>query len=398
MKIHTKKINFKKKEIFFLLLFLMPFIDTLSGYFHDIYPIGQVYRMLIFAVILYLSKKKSGIKFGYYCLFFAIFLAIQIIAGSSHLKENIQGTIKLFIPIFIIVFFVNSIKKGIINENDIYELFKFWGIWYPLLIIIPGILGISDGAYDVTIGWKGFFYATNEISFVVCGLVMYSFYKLGNKTSIENIILVFLSTSSIIVMGTKTGYATVAIFSFFYLLKIILKKRVKQYIVNIVLILNVILVIIIGNRLFQNVISSIVYRWYIQRTRYSYSILDFLTSHRLRRLQNSFDSFLYNKSWYLFFGWGFGENALGLANIEMDCFDLLFKTGILGACFVLGFYYFYWKKYCSKCLEATVVIVWSFAISFGAGHVLFYGQSGMMLALLFSLAVCIKQEKLLKRF
>lgn len=397
MKIHIKKLNLGKKEIFFLLFLLMPFIDTLSGYFHDVYPIGQVYRILIFAYILYLTKCFSGIKFGYFIWLFCIFLAIQTMIGGLHVKENMQGTVKLFTPIFMIVYFKDSIRKGIIIEKDIYRLFKLLGFLYPILIIIPGVLGISSGAYDATIGWKGFFYATNEISFIACSLVMYSFYNLTLKTNIENIILLLLNITSIIVMGTKTGYATIIIFSFIYLLRPFFKKQKKYYIESIVLLLNAIIVIIIGNKIFSNIVFSIVNRWHIQRTMYSHSILDFLTSHRLRRIQNGFDSFLHDKPWYPFCGWGFGGELAGLANIEMDCFDLLFRTGIIGTCFILGFYYFYWKKYCSKCLESTLIIAWSFAISFGAGHVLFYGQSGMMLALLCSFAMCIKQEKIFKK-
>lgn len=40
----------------------------------------------------------------------------------------------------------------------------------------------------------------------------------------------------------------------------------------------------------------------------------------------------------------------------------------------------------------VAIIIWSLALSFGAGHVLFYGQSGMMLAANIILAYEIKSQ------
>ena len=79
-------------------------------------------------------------------------------------------------------------------------------------------------------------------------------------------------------------------------------------------------------------------------------------------------------------GWGFAGEANGFPNMEMDFLDLLFRTGLVGFCIVCMFYV---RKFCDvskKSLWGALIIIWSIALSFGAGHVLFYGQSGMMLA------------------
>ena len=83
-----------------------------------------------------------------------------------------------------------------------------------------------------------------------------------------------------------------------------------------------------------------------------------------------------------------------MENIEMDFIDLLLETGIVGFVYVLAFYGRKAKNIMKNNLWSAWIILWSFALSFGAGHVLFYGQSGMMLALNIIYATLIpKAEK-----
>ena len=136
--------------------------------------------------------------------------------------------------------------------------------------------------------------------------------------------------------------------------------------------------------------AGIFERWLYQR-QLSYSTTDFLFSMRLRRLQDAFTTFF--NGMYLPFGWGFGGELNGMENIEMDFIDLLLETGIVGFVYVLAFYGRKVKNILKSNLWSAVIVLWSFLLSFGAGHVLFYGQSGMMLALNIVYASLISKAK-----
>ena len=66
--------------------------------------------------------------------------------------------------------------------------------------------------------------------------------------------------------------------------------------------------------------------------------------------------------------------------------------GIIGFLYVILFYGKEVIKVARKNMWGLLIVCWSLALSFGAGHVLFYGQSGMMLAANIILAYEIKSQ------
>lgn len=362
------------------LIGIMPVMDSISGALHESYPIGQLYRIIFFSYVLFLMAKNTRKNFLAFVGAFSLFVGIQIIVSTpgGYIIKSIQDTIKLFTPIFMIVLFQALLKKEKVNESEIFGLLDLWSLLYPLLILIPSVLGLSRAAYGEAVGFKGFFYATNEISFIVSSLVIYRFYVFSQKLSLKNLMLMILNTVCLLLMGTKTGYASAAVGVLLFGVTILrtknLNKKLKAF--------GILMVVVIGVILMWNRITAmtagIFERWLYQR-QLSYSATDFLFSMRLRRLQNAFTTFFDGK--YLLFGWGFGGELNGMENIEMDFIDLLLETGIVGFVYVLAFYGRKAKNIMKNNLWSAWIILWSFALSFGAGHVLFYGQSGMMLAL-----------------
>ena len=179
-------------------------------------------------------------------------------------------------------------------------------------------------------------------------------------------------------MGTKTGYASVAVgilaFGIFFLKEKKASKILKTIGISF---LAVIVAFLLRDRVVE-LTNSIFERWFYQR-QISYSTTDFLFSMRLRRIGTAFSEFL--EGFHVLFGWGLGGELAGKQNIEMDFIDLLFRTGVAGFLYVFIFYFSKIKHIFKNNLWGTFIVVWSFALAFGAGHVLFYGQSGMMLAL-----------------
>ena len=155
----------------------MPLVDSMSGAFHDVYPIGQIYRIVMFIYMFILLARNSRKEFLHVLIPFMMFIVIQYMISSGYRTKSIQDVVKLFTPIIAINLLKILLNKREINKKSIFRVLNVWSIAYPLLIIIPGILGLGENAY-AGIGWKGYFYAVNEISFIMSSLVMYRTWRL----------------------------------------------------------------------------------------------------------------------------------------------------------------------------------------------------------------------------
>lgn len=357
----------------------MPIIDSINGMFMELFPIGKIYRVFLFLYLLFLIFISKRIVFLKTVIIFGIFCVLQICVGIEYWQKSIQDAMKLFLPMLMIVIIRKLYVSGFLLSKDIHGIMTVWSIAYPVLIILPFMLGIGTSAYDGVTGNKGFFYAVNEVSFVICGLIMYQTKMICRKVTIKTITLLGSNILSIILMGTKTGYATVAIFFIAFVFNLLKNKSKTKVVFTI---FCVVVGIGVAFLAFKSSIMEIIYRWQYQKEITSTSLIDFLTSQRLRRLESATEIFWNEKWWYKFVGWGLGGEVVGLPNMEMDWLDLLFRTGAIGVVSIFIFYYRYWKRECRKTLIDLAIVMWAFALSFGAGHVVFYGQSGMMLAMI----------------
>lgn len=376
-KIVVKRLRFNVYTILLALLLIMPIVDTISGALHDMVPVGQVYRFFLLILMLVILAQNSQKKFTIVSVMLFLFILLQTVVSGVEAFKGVKDIIKLFTPIIMIVLMELLIIEKKIKDIYIFKIMDAWSVIYPIFIIGPGLFGYGINAYDGNVGWKGFFYAVNEISFIMSGLVMYLFWKLHKEINIRTLVLLAINCICIALMGTKTGYATIVLFAGIFLIDSIFEKKYTKKIRVCMLIVLAIFMCALGYTKIQNVTASIFERWQYQKG-LSHSTVDFLFSMRLRRLKDAISIFA--NGFYLLLGWGFGGEANGFPNMEMDFLDLLFRTGLLGFCIVCIFYV---RKFCDvskKSLWGALIIIWSIALSFGAGHVLFYGQSGMMLA------------------
>lgn len=393
------KFDFKRNYIvtecsLLLVLFLiMPIVDSLSGLFHEQYPIGQIYRLVLFAIMFFLLLKISQRDFLNVFLAFCAFFICQILISDGYVEKSIQDVVKLFTPIVSITLFFKMLENKRISLQEITNIFNKWSVMYPILILVPGLFGIGVNAYEGTIGWKGFFYATNEISFILSCLTMYQFWNLKNGIKFKNLVLVLLNSITIFFMGTKTGYATIILFAGLFLFSAFRAKMGNQKIKLLLLLLICVSAFPLVFDEMQGMVKDIIERWDYQRNVNSYSTIDFLFSHRLRRFDRAFEIFLNDKVWYPIIGWGFGAELLGFPNMEMDFFDVLFRTGVLGFVYIVGFYAKCVWNFGKTNFWKSMMLLWALALSLGAGHVIFYGQSGMMLAMFFTLVSQIEKVK-----
>lgn len=379
-KVQLMELKFDKYSVLMAGFIVMPLIDSVSGAFHEDFPIGQVYRVLLFVYMLVLLAQNAQKEFCYASSGYILFTVVQGIVGRAYLMESIKSVMKLYTPIVTILLFNCLIKKNKLSKKNIFTIMNIWTIAYPVLVLVPGILGYGRNAYEGSVGWKGFFYAVNEISFIMSSMVMYLFWKLSQEIKLTTIILLAMNCASIALMGTKTGYATIVLFFGIVIISFIKERNTKKKVRIVALITFGVMGMLLVLEKVQSLTAGILGRWQYQRG-LSYSITDFLFSMRLRKLQDAVELFLNGN--YFLVGWGLGNEQVGFPNLEMDFFDLLFKTGLLGFTIICFYYLMFFRKIYKKSIFGTLIVLWSIALSFGAGHVLFSGQSGMMLALTF---------------
>ncbi len=380
MRINIRCLKLNIYSLLLGFLYAMPVIDSISGALHESYPVGQFYRIIFFVYLLFILMKISAKIFSSIMCFFLFFVLFQVIVSTpgGYVVKSVQDTIKLFIPIIMISLFQILLKNGKIKAESLFRLLNYWSLIYPILIIGPGILGMGVPAYDGAIGWKGFFFAVNEISFIMSSLVIYRFYLLSETLTIRSLLMLCLNIFCIIMIGTKTGYASVGVgmvvLGMLFFRERKFRRLLKIFIVTFVIIIAA---LIFRERIVE-MTAGFFDRWFYQR-QLSYSTTDFLFSMRLRRFDEAFT--LFCDGLYFVFGWGFGGELVGMPNMEMDFLDILFKSGIIGIVYVMYYYLKVFLRIDRKNVWGKVIFLWSMALAFGAGHVLYYGQSGMMLAL-----------------
>lgn len=379
------KIRVSMQRIFILLLMFMPLVDTFNGMFirnnNSIMNIGQVYRIIILIFLLFLFKNIKRQLAMILIVSFSVFCLIQVLLPVSYYISNVVVCLKLFIPIFMIFVFEGLIKNNKILFQDVIKVFDVISFITPFTIIIPYLFKVGYHTYDGSAGYLGFYFATNEISFVSSACIMYLVTRLDKLAGRKYLFLLVLNISSVLLIGTKSALAVVAACVFLYIFRFIIRKqgnRLKKMFV----ILVIITAIAAGLRIFSDNLNSVYMRWlYGRQQNPGTSFLFFLTSGRTGRIENAWQEFHNGSLIQILFGWGLAGGNYAKPYVEMDYFDLLFSAGWVGLIIILLLYI-----YCLKSININfwplIFLSFAFVLIFAGGHVLYAGLGGMMNALL----------------
>ena len=126
-----------------------------------------------------------------------------IVSGSAYMQDSIETTVKLFTPIITLCAFIKLKNNRKINEDDLKRLFDRLAILFPLTILIPYLLHMGYSTYYGDVGYKAFYYATNEISFAICVMIMFLWNRLREELSIRYIVYFLLNAASCVLLGSK---------------------------------------------------------------------------------------------------------------------------------------------------------------------------------------------------
>lgn len=402
--ISGKKIN---TNIYLFLLIILPLMDSLNGLINgggneNGLSLGIIYRIVI-VIVSFSYWLLYGVdrKYLLYFLFVLFYLTISALRSSLFLFSYLVLMFKMILPIIIIITLKILYENNIFNKKSITDILNIWQFLFPLTLLIAYVLGIGFATYssnatnlsmDSSVGFKGLYYAQNDISYVMDILYYYSLKKLLKRKNIVNIIGYFLSLSSVLLLGLKSGYILVIIITIFMFIQQLKKKR--ELISSFFFLLFVIVGFIFSFNIFSNDISKVVDRWqYFYQNRTSF--FSFLTSMRSDRIVpiNNWVNSVYGLIGILF---GTGYNYAHISGsivpeiVEMDLIDIYFQIGIIGIILIYGFYFrIYFQN--SKTSFYSNAFILTILISTFNGHVFETALSGVFFAIICS-GIFIKED------
>lgn len=358
-------------------------VDSITGYFLNsgiLLPISQAYKLFLLILLFsQIIRQGSGLGLSFIIIYIIIY-SIHIIIINEPISESLIHLSKILLTITLYIYFRNTIptypKASYIKRMD-----KILSISFIIVSIniCSGIIGIGFHTYpDEKIGFKGFFYAGNEMGGLLAVLIPYILYKAFKTrklssyicTAIYCIILsILLATKSVIIISLVTAFFIPWLYG---------TKKIRFYII-----LTLILLAIISIPYIILLIDSQEFDLFVRLT-YSYNkggLSSLIFSSR--------DEFWINKSTE-FFNSNTLIQILGLGGnrtVEMDQFDTLLNYGYLGVVLIYSFYiyifYLTWKKrnYNSYSRTVTYSNIMLLGMSIIAGHILFSSMAGMYISL-----------------
>lgn len=397
----------KKKAvyIYIFLLWILPIMDSLNGFINgggneNGLSLGIVYRFVIVIVsifywLIYGINKKYLIYFLSLCTFLVISMGINNGADSF---SYLTLLFKLVLPIIIIITIDSLAKKKLFRKEYLTFLMNSWTIIFPLTLLLAYVLGIGFSTYgDGTsmggrnVGFKGLYFAQNDISYIIDILYLYVMNKIFKHVSPRTIFEYLMVLSSSLLMGLKGNYLIIILITIAFLLKY--ESSLSRNFQKILLFMSIVLSILAFISFFTNEINQIIERW-----QYFYnknSLISFLTSTRSDRLAPTFSWLFANYGIVgLLCGSGYNyTNIVILQFIEMDLFDIILQLGLIGFIFVYGFYVKLYLNNRNVVFYSTAFLL-TLLISTLSGHVFETALSGVFLGVICSGLIISGEKKI----
>lgn len=386
----------KPAVIYIFLLIILPIMDSLNGLLNgggneNGISLGIIYRVVIvsFSLIywcLYGINKRAFL----YLLVVLVYLLISVLGSTNYGSTYIILMFKLILPIIIIETIRTLYYKGKINAKTIEFIMNCWLFLFPLTMLIPYFLGIGFSTYgnssdvnqQVQAGFKGLYYAQNDISYVIDILYLYVTNKVTKNPKIIYIVEYVMVLVVSLIMGLKGNYLIIAGVTIYYVLKN--EKNSKSKLQKLFFLFIVVAGIIGILSFFMSDLNSIIQRW-----QYFYNkngFLSFFTSTRSDRVAPTYD-WLFSSSGIrgLLFGTGYNYTVMIpiFKFVEMDIFDILFQLGLLGVLLIYGYYFSIYLKNKHVVFYSGAFLL-TILISTLSGHVFETALSGVFFAIVCS--------------
>lgn len=358
-------------------------VDSVNGFFMNIgmmLPISQSYKLLVLLLMIYICiHRKIGIASVMLLFFYIAVLFLHL----SFINEDASSTF-IHLSKFVTTIFSFLYFRDILFTNPdksfslIYYIFK---LNFAILImnILLGLIGVGYYTYPTEkLGFKGFFYAGNELAGIISiffpFFLFIVFYK---KTKLMYLVfalfLVFVSA----LIGTKSALLISVISSF--TIPYMYGSQKERRIVTVTLIFIFVIVSFFLAHEEIEMIDRMIF--FYEKGGLAYLLLSSRDEYWIERSREFFEG-------------SFGVQLLGLGGnrtIEMDPFDTLVNYGYLGVMIVYSviFFFIYRSFKCRNQIIFGKVIFFSniliLLISTLAGHIYYSAMSSLFIAVLNSL-------------
>lgn len=373
-------------DLFWGLLSSWLLVDTINGFFLNIntpIPISQLFKLVVLVVVLVrLCYFYSGRVKVLLLILYVIILSIHLAIKGNDISSLI-GTVGHLSKFLLAALLYCYVKRQILLyplyvKSRIFRVFKINLIIFISNILL-GVLGIGFTSYG-EFGYKGFFYAGNELSGITIVLfpffVNYMFVKYSYRSLIF-LFVVLLLFITVGLMGTKSSLIAF-VFSIVYIFMISDRRFITKAANKVFLF--VLLIIIGGGGYFLVNKLGMLDRWLFFFNKGGLGML-FLSGREEYWMEEKAEFFNSGCATYLL---GLG----GMRTVEMDPFDALLNYGWVGIILVYSFYLYllltsYKRRNISRTTKVifftNMLILLSSSIS---GHLIFSGMVNIFIALL----------------
>lgn len=334
--------NFFDKFVYLFILF-SPILDALTSIFvrntNLPFSIGTIIRgIFLLFVLIWLKNKGNCNKILLVFLLYA-FLALMYFMGIYHLTffNEINNIFQIFyLPIMLLFF--SKYENDKINEKLIVNVYFI----YLNLIIIPFLFNIGynlSESYSNKTGYFGLFIGGNEISGILVGLSPIVLSFLSKSKSYILKVLIYLELLVVIfLVGTKTLFIGIILTLFFLLYKhlryayvVMNEKKSKiPYIIGLIVIV-ICVFLLPKSPMIKNFKTTLDYYKVngIKETIKIENIDNVVFSKRLTNIYNVGKVYIKGNGEQIIYGIG-KTGVMGIKDIEIDIFDILFSVGIFG--------------------------------------------------------------------
>lgn len=396
--------------VFLVLIVIFPLVDTLNGFFITVnmpVPVGSLYRLVLigFLLVEILSHQApKSVMTAVVIIFIGGNVSLVLLQNivfqntAAWLIEDFEGLVKYLMWV-LIPFFCYQ-RQAALSVVDIKRVFRIINWFSITAILVPYLLGVGTDTYaSSTAGFKGYFYAQNDVAclFIVLMILASSDLAQQMKQQWQPLLIAFLGLFMsdflcLVLIGMKTSLFYGVIVVLYVPGQLLFKRdyynpRDQLITVGGILCLGG-LIALKGIQFAAGALRQLCVRLQYFYHLYDGNLMRLLTSSRIDYLQGSWLKFIDgpHSLFVLLCGQGvsyrfhqFGRFGL----VEMDFFDLLFNAGLLGmGLFLLVMGYFSRQLLVNK--KATIYRVLLGVIliySFTAGHVLYSAISATIFGL-----------------
>jgi len=396
VKVSKHMFRFNTHTVILYMLYAYLLIDSVNGVIirEGFYSISVPYKLIILAISIVYIRNSTLIVLV--MMLVASYLLIHFMSAESFVEAG--NSIIFIVRFFAIVIYYQFFLEFLKNDANAEKKIVFFALISFLILSINLLLGMAGLGYaqytsgNGSIGSRGFFYAGNEVAGALiasAGIVLMVYIQNNNFVKYFVFGLLFISMSLL----ATTKLAVLSSLLMFVLFPFVgLAGRFGRMRISTRKSLFAMLTLLMFPLVFVVAIYFVLYEMNLMgRLVYLYNKFDFITfilSGRDVRAADLLNVFVSSQSIIEIL---FGKSTLVIS--ELDPVDMLIKYGVVGLLIVYGYFLYIFssclfdgggKKYR---LYVSFMVLLLMGASSTAGHIVYSGVAGPLIAALFALGM-----------